>query len=223
MDELARGLLKVPPGDGPIRFRGGPLSNFAVCNISLRDPFNGAKARYLTVEHRFQAMKARDPADHAWVAEAPTARVAKERGRIIRLREDWEAVKVEVMREALRAKFSLPNGRERAYLQSTAPRDLIEDAPWDDVWGSGKDGNGQNLLGKLLVEIRDTVHARTPRYVHDCDECTFLGEVDEYDVYVHPRDYAIECVARRSDDPSDYLSGQRATEMAVALIQDGAM
>ena len=39
-------------------------------------------------------------------------------------------------------------------LMQTRNNDLVEDAPWDAIWGSGKDGNGQNKSGKILMELR---------------------------------------------------------------------
>ena len=66
---------------------------------SLISAFRGAY-RYLsnfyveedgqTVEHRFQAAKALDPAERQWVLEAPTPGEAKRRGRKVNLRPDWE-------------------------------------------------------------------------------------------------------------------------------------
>ena len=34
--------------------------------------------------------------------------------------------------------------------------DVLEDSPCDAVWGVGRDGKGGNLLGKLLMELRDS-------------------------------------------------------------------
>lgn len=52
-----------------------------------------------------------------------------------------------------------------------------------------------------------------PRYLHDCDDCVFLGQFKEYDLYVHP-DYEADTsryiktvIARYSDDEPEYLSG----------------
>jgi diaminohydroxyphosphoribosylaminopyrimidine deaminase/5-amino-6-(5-phosphoribosylamino)uracil reductase len=37
----------------------------------------------------------------------------------------------------------------------------VSDSPHDAVWGVGRDGRGGNLLGKLLMELRDDL-GRTP-------------------------------------------------------------
>lgn len=61
------------------------------------------------------------------------------------------------MREALRHKFSLPE--LRALLLSTGKRTLIEDSPYDNFWGCGRLGKGQNMLGSLLMALRTELQA----------------------------------------------------------------
>ncbi len=69
------------------------------------------------------------------------------------LRADWESVKEDVMRRALRAKFTA-HPELRDLLLGTGDADLVENAPGDYYWGVGKDGSGKNRLGALLVELR---------------------------------------------------------------------
>ena len=48
----------------------------------------------------------------------------------------------------------------------------------------------------------------TPRYTHDCTNCTFLGQHKEFDLYVCAVDKKINTViARYSSDSPDYISG----------------
>lgn len=72
----------------------------------------------------------------------------------------WDAKKVDIMREVLKAKFSHPMLWDM--LRDTAPAELIEGNTWKDkFWGVPIDhhgfrtGTGQNWLGRLLMEIRD--------------------------------------------------------------------
>jgi hypothetical protein len=44
-----------------------------------------------------------------------------------------------------------------------------------------------------------------PRHEHDCDRCVFLGQHEEFDLYVCPGEPTL--LARRSDEGSDYWSG----------------
>ena len=57
------------------------------------------------------------------------------------------------MVKALQAKFS-QHKKLRSVLLGTGDRKIIENATHDSVWGCGKDGLGQNLLGKALMEVR---------------------------------------------------------------------
>ena len=72
-----------------------------------------------------------------------------------RLRPDWEEVKVDLMRDILFAKFT-QNEDLKAILVATGKRELKEHTPRDKFWGDGgKKGNGKNMLGKLLMAVRE--------------------------------------------------------------------
>jgi len=58
------------------------------------------------------------------------------------------------MKDALNAKFTQHDALKRLLL-GTGNRQLVEHTSNDDYWGDGGDGSGQNLLGKLLMELRD--------------------------------------------------------------------
>lgn len=73
-------------------------------------------------------------------------------------RPDWDAVKVRVMGDILRAKVSQHEYVRRKLLAS-GDRELIEDSWRDDFWGWGPNHDGQNMLGKLWMEIRQQLRA----------------------------------------------------------------
>lgn len=82
--------------------------------------------------------------------------------------DEWETIKVGIMREILEKKFSNMLLRDR--LERTAPAELIEgNSHHDAFWGQPLDrhGNrtkpGKNMLGKLLMEIRDGTQPATVR------------------------------------------------------------
>lgn len=78
---------------------------------------------------------------------------AKRLGRRVRLRNDWEEVKNDVMYDICKAKFS-QNPKLAQLLINTGYADLIEGNTWGDkVWGVC-DGVGENRLGKILMRIR---------------------------------------------------------------------
>lgn len=60
------------------------------------------------------------------------------------------------MRFILREKFR-QNPILMNILKSTGDKYLYEASPYDDYWGTGKHGTGKNMLGQLLMELRDSV------------------------------------------------------------------
>lgn len=87
---------------------------------------------------------------------------AKRLGRTIDLRPNWcDVTKVECMELCLRAKFNIPYLRSR--LLHTAPLDLIETNSWDDTFWGVCDGKGANMMGKLLINLRDELTIYEPQ------------------------------------------------------------
>jgi ribA/ribD-fused uncharacterized protein len=135
----------------------GEFSNFAPFPIVLDG------ATWPTTEHYFQAQKFRDEAYQAKIRRTASPMQAARLGRDRRqkLRADWESVKVDVMRTAVRAKFA-QHADLRAMLLSTGDAALVEHTSNDDYWGDGGDGRGRNMLGRILAEIRDELRAAMP-------------------------------------------------------------
>lgn len=73
-------------------------------------------------------------------------------------RPDWDAVKFDVMLKILREKAD-QHEYVRRKLLATGDRELIEDSWRDDVWGWGPNRDGQNMLGKLWMKIREELRA----------------------------------------------------------------
>ena len=78
---------------------------------------------------------------------------AKRKGRRIRLRSDWEKIKYIKMYSVCYAKFTQnPDLKEK--LLQTGNEILEEGNDWGDkIWGT-VNGEGENNLGKILMEIR---------------------------------------------------------------------
>ncbi len=127
----------------------GEFSNFAAFPILI------GKKTWPTSEHYFQAQKFRDKAHAEKIRKASSPMMAARLGRDrkAQLRNDWEEVKIGIMRQALLAKFTQHPELE-ALLLSTGNRRIIESTANDDYWGDGGDGSGKNMLGRLLMEIR---------------------------------------------------------------------
>ena len=128
----------------------GDFSNFAPTPIVVDGE------RFATTEHYFQAQKFVGTPYYRDVANASTASNAAKlgRSRAHPLRPDWEEVKDEVMMTALRAKFT-QHQHLKDTLLGTAPKTLIEHTTNDRYWADGGDGSGKNMLGILLMKLRD--------------------------------------------------------------------
>ena len=129
------------------------LSNFAP------SPFEAGGLRWPTVEHFFQASKFLEAEWREHIRQSPSPQAAKTRGRSRAhpIHADWDTRRIDVMREGLMHKFALPE--LKALLLSTGTRPLIENSPYDNFWGCGKLGKGQNMLGQLLMALRTQLQA----------------------------------------------------------------
>ncbi len=110
---------------------------------------------YPTNEHFFQAMKTLDQKERQEIAAADTPGKAKRMGRRVALRLDWEAVKVDIMRTGLMLKFS--DARLAQKLVATGNEELVEGNWWGDRFWGRCDGAGRNMLGQLLMELRENI------------------------------------------------------------------
>lgn len=106
-----------------------------------------------TVEHYFQYMKTISDEEGHEILAASTPGEAKRLGRKAQLRPDWEQVKVQVMRDALRLKFRNPQLKSK--LLATGNEFLVEGNTWNDTFWGVCAGKGRNMLGYLLMEIRE--------------------------------------------------------------------
>lgn len=133
--------------DGPNRF----LSNFTMAEVALDSVL------YPSVEHAYQAAKTLDPGGRMAVRDCPTPGQAKRLGRSLKSRPDWPQVKLAIMEDLLRQKFTRHPGL-RDKLLATGDQELVEGNTWGDTfWGVCR-GEGTNHLGRLLMKIRSELH-----------------------------------------------------------------
>ena len=109
-----------------------------------------------TSEHYFQAQKFVGTKHETEVRKASSARESANMGRDRSrpLRSDWEQVKDDIMREVVKAKFTQHESLRKTLL-STEDSILVEHTVNDKYWGDGGDGLGKNMLGKILMEVRE--------------------------------------------------------------------
>lgn len=142
----------------------GSFSNFSPHPFQMLDE-NGDYCTWSSVEHYYQAQKfveVNDPVAQNCLDEIKHARSPEEAARIGRrmqrqhpnlVRPDWESVKIDVMYKALKCKFTT-YPHLNSMLLSTAGSVLVEASPHDLFWGGGRDGEGLNYLGRLLMKLR---------------------------------------------------------------------
>ena len=111
---------------------------------------------FSTAEHAYVAAKTTDVKERAFTTTLPYPGQAKIHGRKLKLRDDWDAIKLMTMWEILLLKFNLNPDLKRKLI-ATGNAALVE-GNWhgDKYWGvSNRDGEGENHLGRLLMELRD--------------------------------------------------------------------
>ena len=128
-------------------------------------PFTLDGKAWPTVEHYFQAMKfPSEPAYQEQIRQAKTAAQAKKLGasKEHKLRDDWGVFRITVMEKGTRAKFE-QNETLRKLLLSTGTKTLAEASPTDYFWGIGRKKNGENNLGKILMNLRKSLSSAETR------------------------------------------------------------
>jgi ribA/ribD-fused uncharacterized protein len=110
-----------------------------------------------TVEHYFQAQKfVSNPAYQETIRVAKTPAQAKRLGKTseIPIRPDWSEVRDKIMKNATLVKFK-QNEKLTIKLLATGDSLLRDISTFDNYWGVGKTGKGQNKLGQILMEVRE--------------------------------------------------------------------
>ena len=113
--------------------------------------------QWKTTEHYFQAQKfiGTPYVEYIQGLDRPRQAFDASRDPVISRwkRGDWEDVKQQIMYKALLAKFS-QDEELRRLLAETGDKLLVENSPFDNFWGDGGNGRGQNHLGRLLMKVR---------------------------------------------------------------------
>ncbi|XP_068640393.1 riboflavin biosynthesis protein PYRR, chloroplastic isoform X1 [Aristolochia californica] len=152
----------------------GAFSNFSPHPLQMPDE-NGEYMTWTSIEHYYQAQKflgvenplARETMEKIKSAKSPEE--AARMGRTIQMkhpnlvRSDWDIVKIDVMYRALKCKFSI-YPHLNSMLLRTAGSVLVEASPHDLFWGGGREGEGLNYLGRLLMQLRSEFLGETCTY-----------------------------------------------------------
>lgn len=117
--------------EAPVEYDGLTYSNNEAA-------FQAQKTLDMTVRQRFTQM---DPIE------------ARNEGKSLKLRSDWEEIKDRIMYDICNAKFK-QNPDLMDQLVYTGQRPLEEGNHWNDRYWGTVNGVGENKLGKILMGIR---------------------------------------------------------------------
>jgi len=129
------------------------LSNFYPCLIIL------SGTGYSSVEHAYMSAKIPDPKWKDLCRITSSAGAIKKMSKHIKLVENWDSLKLVVMKDCLSQKFSQEPFRTK--LIETGNQNIQEGNYWGDrFWGVDLKVNpnvGENHLGRLIMEIRSSL------------------------------------------------------------------
>lgn len=148
------------PGYNRILFYGPHEENAYLSNWYPAALFLKGKI-WSSSEHYYQAQKVAGTSFEEICRRQESPRLAFELSRRpdFPVRADWDVIKVNVMQEAVSAKFHQnPDLLEK--LLSTGELEIIENSPIDYFWGIGEDGSGKNTLGKILMDLRNLLRTK---------------------------------------------------------------
>lgn len=124
------------------------LSNFQIFQNSI----NYEGQYFYSVENAYQAAKTINR-DIRKIISDLTPSEAKQLGKEINIRIGWDLLKLKVMEDLVLQKFTL-NEDLRRKLVATGDAMLIEGNNWGDKFWGVCNGEGENHLGKILMNVR---------------------------------------------------------------------
>lgn len=110
---------------------------------------------WTTAEHYYQVQIAGSKAYAERIRQAPDAAAAHRLGQVWWRRKcrDWKNKRRVLMTRALYTKVQMyPEVREA--LLDTGDQLILETSAYDHYWGIGRDQRGDNMLGKVWMDIR---------------------------------------------------------------------
>jgi N-glycosidase YbiA len=113
-----------------------------------------------TAEHAYQWKKFHssnpDVSEKILIAKSPEKVKQISHAYESQVSQKWHDEKVSVMKEILHAKLTQHSDvLER--LRATGDRLIAENSPVDSFWGVGEDGDGENMVGKIWMSLRDEI------------------------------------------------------------------
>ena len=128
---------------------------------------------YSSSEAAYQAQKTLDNDERKRISKLGPKQ-AKEEGRKLTLREDWEDIKINEMYNICKAKFTQNPILARKLLK-TRDQELVENNHWNDTFWGVCNGEGLNNLGKILMRIRKEIGFNNVLPEKSCATCQNLS------------------------------------------------
>ena len=158
-----------------------------------KKPIVFEEREFPTGEHAYQFGKFKDENTREWAMKAPKPHLLSILAHGLfswDIVKNWSKIKVDRMYNVLKAKFSDIELRQK--LLDTGNSLLIEDSKTDPFWGIGKTGKGKNMLGKLLMKVREEIRK--------CVKCAFYNDLmEECEAYVEDPLNCIEFKIRETE------------------------
>ncbi|WP_420287278.1 NADAR family protein [Flavobacterium psychrophilum] len=129
------------------------LSNFSPVKIEL----DGLE--FSSVEHAYMSAKSDDEKWKSFCSNSNnTAGNIKRESRNVKLKDNWNDIKLEIMQKCIEQKFN--KSPFKALLLKTGNEHIQEGNRWNDkFWGVClKTNEGENNLGKLIMSVRTALN-----------------------------------------------------------------
>ena len=149
-----------------VSFRKTKESYGGLSNMCSGFPIQIEEDNFLTSESLYQVCRFNEYSDIQRIIQlekSPMSSKMKSKKYILNTRSDWDDVRVDIMDWCIRMKLKCNWNKFGNLLLSTGNKLIVEDSHKDRFWGCVLDGNdylvGRNILGKLLVNLRDELNS----------------------------------------------------------------
>ncbi len=135
--------------------------NFIETRFHFLSPFSAHRIEiwgetFATAEHAYQASRILPGPERETIKNTGSPLEAWREGQKYKDRPEFAVLnfdKAAVMEEIFRAKLA-QHSDIRDILKESEDRELLKVWDTDYYWGTGKDGSGQNVMGKLWMKLR---------------------------------------------------------------------
>src|SRR5262245_12794465 len=135
--------------------------NFIESRFSVLSPFSAHRIEiwgevFPTVEHAYQASRIKHGPERELIKNAASPLAAWQEGQKWKNETRLKISPFEkdaVMEELFRTKL-LQHAEIKEVLRESGQRELLKVWTTDGYWGTGKDGSGENRMGKIWMKLR---------------------------------------------------------------------